>query len=625
VPGAWLNQAVLEARMQEEPRRFSAVHRLAACVALALAAGIVALPAAPRASADDRDLILFVTDRAANLLSVQPVAVSLETRARRPLGPPILRVDSFARSADGKLVAFLAGQELSIRATAGGAVRALTGPNLRVGPLDAAFSPRGDLIAFSAHCVRGPGCGVRSLYVVRADGSAMRRIGQGVTPSWSPRGRRLTYATVNSANEPLAIEVARPDGSGRSRVASGAAPVWAPRGELIAFSVGGPAPALRVVNVRTRQVTTVARGFVSNVVWGRSGRSLAFTRDSSVYVVRADARGLSRLTHRTTRDSPDRVQAWSVDGARVAFVRDATIYAVSVRGAGVAALARETRGTRFSDLRWRRNFLSYGAELPQNDPELAVLDLQTAAVRTLTHNEVADVTPSWSPDGRKVVFARASPPADRLRLFVTNSDGSGARPLIDPPADGFDYFPAWSPDGKRIAFLRQLFRGSLSLQVMDADGSDVRTISAPPVYVTRIAWSPDSSRLAFTGLSFDRQAEIFSVALDGSALRQLTHRPSATSPSWSRNGASILFDTDRGDQLSSDRELHAMAPDGSNERRIARAQGGGFPGAGGDWSPDATRIVFSRDGDLYVADAASGDERAITSGLSSDVQPAWRP
>jgi Tol biopolymer transport system component len=61
--------------------------------------------------------------------------------------------------------------------------------------------------------------------------------------------------------------------------------------------------------------------------------------------------------------------------------------------------------------------------------------------RRLTNNNVPDATPTWSPDGTKILFNRlVTPPAGNQQLFIMNADGSDQRRLTLEPPEGFDGF-----------------------------------------------------------------------------------------------------------------------------------------------------------------------------------------
>lgn len=74
-------------------------------------------------------------------------------------------------------------------------------------------------------------------------------------------------------------------------------------------------------------------------------------------------------------------------------------------------------------------------------------------------------TPSWSPRGTKLVFARHT--RRQTNVYVVGRNGDGLRQLTR----GGGYNPVWSPDGRWIAFIR-----AGDLYVIRPDGEDRRRL-----------------------------------------------------------------------------------------------------------------------------------------------------
>jgi TolB protein len=105
-----------------------------------------------------------------------------------------------------------------------------------------------------------------------------------------------------------------------------------------------------------------------------------------------------------------------------------------------------------------------------------------------------DGSPSWSPDGKKLLFSRVD--GEELvagsvgaEIFVMNPDGSAKRRLTDNPAD--DDQPEWTPDG-RICFVRSS-NGSERVMVMNADGSGQRPLVPHSPHADYPIWQPIGS------------------------------------------------------------------------------------------------------------------------------------
>jgi Tol biopolymer transport system component len=110
----------------------------------------------------------------------------------------------------------------------------------------------------------------------------------------------------------------------------------------------------------------------------------------------------------------------------------------------------------------------------------------------LTHNAALDWTPSWSPDGAKILFT--SYRAGGGELFAMNADGSGVTQLTHNSL--YDRHPKWSPDGTQIAY-ESYVGGNWEIMLMRADGSRARQLTHKPADDFEPDWSPDSKMIAW--------------------------------------------------------------------------------------------------------------------------------
>jgi Tol biopolymer transport system component len=160
------------------------------------------------------------------------------------------------------------------------------------------------------------------------------------------------------------------------------------------------------------------------------------------------------------------------------------------------------------------------------------IDPAGKAARRLTHACLeCDYPPAaWSPDGRRLVFAR------RSVLFTMNADGTRQRRLVGRGRAGFGK-PDWSPDGKKIAFDQNGNR----LWVVRADGRAPRKL--PRVSGRYPRWSPSGKAIAFIGFTGDGAA-LMVMRADGTHPRILYKQENLEinlSPAWSPDGRHIAF------------------------------------------------------------------------------------
>ena len=273
--------------------------------------------------------------------------------------------------------------------------------------------------------------------------------------------------------------------------------------------------------------------------------------------------------------------------------------------------------------------------------EIYVMDADGGNQQNLTNDPNDDSSPSWSPDGKRIVFnsnrdGHFNMPGGlpAYEIYVMDADGGNQQNLTNDPNS--DWSPSWSPDGKRIVFNsnRDGNRNNYEIYVMDADGNNQQRLTDNDFYDTHPSWSPDGERIAFAsrrdghfigedGLS----SEIYVMDTDGKNTRRLTNnRKRDSSPSWSPDGKWIAFASDRkGDFVNY--EIYVMDADGGNLQRLTNNR---VNDRSPSWSPDGERIVFVSNPDgkhenyeIYVMDNDGGNQQNLTNNPHRDSQPEW--
>jgi TolB protein len=130
--------------------------------------------------------------------------------------------------------------------------------------------------------------------------------------------------------------------------------------------------------------------------------------------------------------------------------------------------------------------------------------------------------PTWSPDGRDILFA--SDKNGTVQLYTIRTDGSKLTRITNLPA--IRGRSDWSPDGQYIvtysgeAWHRELY-------IMSADGSNVHQLTPDGGNSQGPSFSPDGKWVAFTAYfdhyNEDNGCEIYIIRIDGTDLRRLTN------------------------------------------------------------------------------------------------------
>ena len=204
----------------------------------------------------------------------------------------------------------------------------------------------------------------------------------------------------------------------------------------------------------------------------------------SIYVFDADGMNLTRLT--SASDVWDNDPVWSPDGSRIAFMR----------------------------------FYS-----SQNREEIWMMNADGSDPHWIG---VEGGSPKWSPTGNRLIYHSLKDTVGHYDIYTCNPDGTGETRLTF--ASSGEITPVWSPDSLHVAFVRVDEQFNHEVCIMDADGSNVRSLAdggSPK-------WSPDGSLIAFHQGPAE-EWEVYIINTDGTNQRQVTGSPSgitAINPVW---------------------------------------------------------------------------------------------
>jgi TolB protein len=278
---------------------------------------------------------------------------------------------------------------------------------------EAYFSPDGKRLIFQATRAEYP---CDQIFTMKIDGSEMRRVSTGTGRTtcgyYYPGGKQILFASTHEANRECPP---------RPSYARGYVwPIYDGYDIYRAEADGSKLTPLTRASGYDAEATMAPDGLIT-FTSVRDG-------DMEIYSMKADGSDVRRLTN---RPGPDGGPFFSMDGKRIAF---------RARQLQAGAELDEYRSL-LKDGLWRPTSL-----------ELFVMDRDGSNITQVTKLGGANFAPSWTPDGKRLIFASNihDPKGRNFDLYLINIDGSGLERVTFN--DTFDGFPMFSPDGKHLVF-----------------------------------------------------------------------------------------------------------------------------------------------------------------------------
>lgn len=266
-------------------------------------------------------------------------------------------------------------------------------------------------------------------------------------------------------------------------------PYWSPGGNHIVFQSnrfdGIEQIFIRNIDGTGEKQLTFTDEANHTPVFSPDGTKIAFQseRDGNreIYVMNADGTNQTRLTDEETEDSHPK---WSSDGRQIIFdsVRAnpelgyENVYIMNADGSGVARVTERKEVDSYSSLSpdgsrviFRRILPTGGKIESGRNSEVFIMDRDGSHVVNLSSNPAFDGYPSWSPDGKWILFAsnRDGETFDEFNIYLIRPDGSGLKRLTETIPGVLQARQMISPDGKKIVFNRDFPDGRIEIFFMD--------------------------------------------------------------------------------------------------------------------------------------------------------------
>jgi TolB protein len=233
-----------------------------------------------------------------------------------------------------------------------------------------------------------------------------------------------------------------------------------------------------------RQLTHFADGDAVHASWSPDGAAIAFERDfgksAGIYTMSPDGTNVRPLTSKGLQGLP----AYSPDGETIVFDRalahEDALWLMNADGSGLRQLTRNRSADNSPVFSPDGSKVAFVREATAFQSAAFVVNLDGSGLKQLTswHFNISSKL-DWSPDGSRIVIS--SPQTDRpgpSNVYTIRPDGTGLMELTHETKPGVrDLADGFSPDGKKIIFARTVDGGPFQVYVMNANGTGIKQLT----------------------------------------------------------------------------------------------------------------------------------------------------
>jgi len=255
----------------------------------------------------------------------------------------------------------------------------------------------------------------------------------------------------------------------------------------------------------------------------------------------------------------------------------------------------------------------------QHTDQLFRMQSSGKGLQQITTGGYPSIAPAWSPDGKRIAFARTG-----VGILTMNVDGTGLQRLTKNGRDGF---PAWSPDGKQIAFVRP-YKAAWTVFLMSSSGAGERRLpKAPPS--GRPSWTaaglliPSGGDLLKIDPTTGRVQKYFNVQIDAVwGLNSVALSPDLSTIAYVGARSAEPGDKECGEGPCQRFALYKESVRTKKPQRVVKDAG---PAT---FSPNGKQLAFVSNGGLTLLSLAGGKSTTVSTGDAYPTvaaPPAWQP